>query len=106
MTRRVVLVAKLLLLLIGAACVLWSLPYLLFGLMGLVTTIADVGVDEHRRLVISLLALGSVLLLGGLALGLVAVRFGGRQQPDARKCSHCGYDLTGITGPCPECGNQ
>jgi len=24
----------------------------------------------------------------------------------AGRCSACGYDLTGITGPCPECGSE
>ncbi len=44
-----------------------------------------------------------------LALGIPAflmLRNDWRQRRRARigKCRNCGYDISGITGPCPECG--
>jgi hypothetical protein len=30
----------------------------------------------------------------------------GRKHPRTGHCRSCGYDITGITGPCPECGQE
>jgi hypothetical protein len=39
----------------------------------------------------------------GLLLGRAARRVLRRRKPGV--CATCGYDLNGISGPCPECGN-
>jgi hypothetical protein len=45
----------------------------------------------------------------GAALTLGAVSFVSRRErtrAGAGHCSFCAYDLSGITGPCPECGSE
>jgi hypothetical protein len=104
MTHCKVLALRVVLVLVGAACILTSLPWLYFGCMGLFTVIADVGVDEHRRLVAGLLLLGGLPSAFGTALVVVGVRYI-RPRPTPRGvCANCNYDLTGIDGVCPECG--
>lgn len=44
---------------------------------------------------------GSVVL-GALVLWLVLRR---KRRPMPEACARCGYDLTGQTGPCPQCGS-
>lgn len=105
MTRGKVLALRVVLVLAGAACILKSLPWLYFGCMGLFTVIADVSVDEHRRLVAQLLLFGGLLFALGLALGLVGIWFVRARPMPRGVCESCGYDLTGIDGVCPECGS-
>lgn len=35
-----------------------------------------------------------------------AIRRTARKRFGAGRCGQCAYDLTGITGPCPECGRE
>lgn len=55
-----------------------------------------------------LIALGFVLILIPLAVFLQVKDQRARAQYERRKqlglCVHCGYDLRGATGKCPECG--
>lgn len=105
MTRRTTVILRSLLLLLGAACILKSLPWLFLGCMGLFSVIADVGIDEHRRLVRDLLVLGGLLCTLGLALVVVGIRFIRPFATPKGRCPKCGYDLAGIDGRCPECGS-
>ena len=106
MKRGTVFILRVVLVLLGAACILKSLPWLYFGCMGLFTVIADVGAEEHRRLVAQLLLFGGLLFALGLALGLVGIWFMRARPTPPGVCANCGYNLTGIDGVCPECGNR
>ena len=75
MTRGKELALRVVLVLAGAACILKSLPWLYFGCMGLFTVIADVGVDEHRRMVAGLLLRGGLLSALGAALVIIGIRY-------------------------------
>lgn len=47
------------------------------------------------------------LMASATALWLLwRVGFERRQLALVGRCSGCGYDLAGITGPCPECGTE
>ncbi len=105
MTRRTTVILRSLLILLGAACILKSLPWLFFGCMGLFSVIADVGIDEHRRLVRDLLVLGGLLFTVGLAFVVVGIRFMRPSPMPKGRCLKCGYDLTGVDARCPECGS-
>ena len=85
----------------GAACIIVSLPICMFGSLGLLGPIADVGVNEHRMIVAQLLGMG----FGGAAIGGVLLWIALRLRPPAGHCPNCDYDLTGIYGVCPECGS-
>lgn len=37
---------------------------------------------------------------------LVVARLASAPRRSAENCVSCAYDLTGITGPCPECGKE
>jgi len=53
------------------------------------------------------LAAGTVVFsLVILAVHQVAGNANRLRRPRLGRCSYCGYDLTGITGPCPECGTE
>lgn len=46
-------------------------------------------------------------ILGLLALATVLwLVFRPRRKPQPEACAKCGYDLTGKTGPCPQCGSE
>lgn len=92
------------LILLGEACILKSLPWLFFGCMGLFSVIADVGIDEHRRLVRDLLVLGGLLFAVGLAFVVVGIRFMRRSPIPKGRCPKCGCNLAGVDTRCPECG--
>ncbi|HZW06485.1 MAG TPA: hypothetical protein VFF65_05125 [Phycisphaerales bacterium] len=54
--------------------------------------------------------LAPIILVGALAgiafiIGRI-VRRRSRRQARVITCPSCAYDLTGITGPCPECGKE
>lgn len=51
---------------------------------------------------VNTLAFGSVVFLAWSAPGAIRRRMRGRRG----SCVRCGYDLGGISGPCPECGPQ
>lgn len=46
------------------------------------------------------LTLGAAMLFGTACLSP------SRARPKPGLCPRCAYDLTGISGPCPECGNE
>jgi hypothetical protein len=53
----------------------------------------------------------ALVLTGCIAPGLIIGGAIGLLQTDwdryrERHCPACGYDLTGIKGPCPECGHN
>lgn len=43
-----------------------------------------------------------IVIVGGAALVVLRLRRRARSGPG--RCRGCGYDLAGISGPCPECG--
>jgi hypothetical protein len=43
---------------------------------------------------------------GVLAALWFVAHAGRRGRQLAGKCTGCGYDLSGLTGPCPECGKE
>lgn len=46
-------------------------------------------------------AIAAIVLIGTGVTGR-----GGRIRARGCRCKACAYDLTGITGPCPECGKE
>jgi hypothetical protein len=53
---------------------------------------------------IPLWSIGTPMLIGGGASVITRRREAARRL--AGQCSACTYDITGITGPCPECGRE
>ena len=43
---------------------------------------------------------------GAVLVGLWVVGVHQRRRAMAGHCNRCGYDLSGIIGPCPECGRE
>ena len=53
-----------------------------------------------RIIVLSLIAVGLISLI--LIWALLRRR---KKRPKPEACGQCGYDLTGVSGPCPQCGS-